>query len=105
MGTEGGIAISCVLGMVGAGFAVAGRPLTGAWLMLAGAAGVMVSAYAYVLLLPVVMGPAFEPYLSLGLLPIRFWRAVELFPVPPLLVGAALAFLVRSRSRIQPASC
>lgn len=26
MGTEGGIAISCVLGMVGAGFAVAGRP-------------------------------------------------------------------------------
>lgn len=97
--TEGGAAISCVLGMIGAGLVIAGRLRTGAWLMLAGAMGVVASAYTYILLQPVAMGPAFEPYLSPGLLPARPWHVQALFPVPPLLVGAALAFLARSRSR------
>lgn len=46
--TEGGAAISCVLGMIGAGLVIAGRLRTGAWLMLAGAVGVVASAYTYI---------------------------------------------------------
>ncbi len=98
-GTEGAAAVFCLLGIAGAGFAIANRPRTGAWLMLAGAVGVVASAYAYILLQPVAMGPAFEPYLSPGLLPVRQWHVQALFPVPPLLVGAALAFLDLRRSR------
>lgn len=71
MGTEGGIAIACVFGMVGAGFAIAGRAQAGAWLMLAAAVDVLASAYTYISLQPVAMGPALEPYLSPGLLPVR----------------------------------
>jgi hypothetical protein len=67
--------------------------------MLADALGVVASAYAYILLQPVAMGPAFEPYLSPGLLPVRQWHVQALFPSPPLLVGAALAFLAHRRSR------
>ena len=67
--------------------------------MLAGAVGVVASAYAYILLQPVAMGPVFEPYLSPGFLPVRHWHVQALFPVPPLLVGTALAFLDRRRSR------
>lgn len=93
---EGGAAISCILGLIGAGFAIANRSRTGAWLMLTGAAGVLASAYAYILLQPVAMGPAFEPYLSPGLLPLRPWHVQALFPVSPLLIGATLAFLARS---------
>jgi hypothetical protein len=68
-------------------------------MMLADALGVVASAYAYILLQPVAMGPAFEPYLSPGLLPVRQWHVQALFPFPPLLVGAALAFLAHRRSR------
>lgn len=85
--------------MIGAGLVIAGRLRTGAWLMLAGAVGVVASAYTYILLQPVAMGPAFEPYLSPVLLPARLWHVQALFPIPPLLVGATLAFLARSRSR------
>lgn len=92
-GTEGAAAVFCLLGIAGAGFAIARRPRTGAWLVLVGAVGATASAYAYILLQPVAMGPAFEPYLSPGLLPVRRWHALALFPVPPLLLGAALAFL------------
>jgi hypothetical protein len=98
MGTGAGIAASCGLGITGAGFAIAGRPRTGAWLMLAGAAGVVASAYAYILLQPLAMGPAFEPYLSPGLFPDSFWHALHLFPVLPLFIGAVLAFLARRRA-------
>ncbi len=80
-------------------FAIANRPLTGAWLMLAGAVGMVASAYAYVLLQPVAMGPAFEPYLSPGLLPVRQWHVQALFPVPPLVLATVLAFLDLRRSR------
>jgi hypothetical protein len=68
-------------------------------MMLADALDVVASAYAYILLQPVAMGPAFEPYLSPGLLPVRQWHVQALFPLPPLLVGAALAFLAHRRSR------
>ena len=67
--------------------------------MLSGAVDVLASAYAYIVLQPVAMGPAFEPYLSPGLIPIRQWHVQVLFPVLPLLVGAALAFLAHHRSR------
>ena len=46
MAQGGGTVVSCVLGMAGAGFAIAGsRPLTAMWLMPAG-----VAAFAYVYL-------------------------------------------------------
>ncbi len=67
--------------------------------MLAAAVGVLASAYTYISLQPVAMGPVFEPYLSPGLLPVRQWHLQALFPVPPLLAGAALAFLAHKRSR------
>ena len=67
--------------------------------MLSGAVDVLASAYAYIVLQPVAMGPAFEPYLSPGLLPVRQWHLQGLFPVPPRLVGEALAFLAHKRSR------
>jgi hypothetical protein len=67
--------------------------------MLSAAVGVIVSTYAYILLQPVAMGPAFESYLSPGLLPVRPWHVQALFPVLPLLVGAALAYLAHRLSR------
>jgi hypothetical protein len=67
--------------------------------MLSGAVDVLASAYAYIVLQPVAMGPAFEPYLSPGLLPVRQWHLQALFPIPSLLVGMVLAFLARRRSR------
>ena len=67
--------------------------------MLPGAVCVLASAYAYIVLQPVAMGPAFEPYLSPGLLPVRQWHLQALFPIPSLLVGMVLAFLARRRSR------
>jgi hypothetical protein len=67
--------------------------------MLTGAVGMLASAHAYMVLQPVAMGPAFEPYLSPGLLPVRQWHLQALFPIPPLLVGMVLAFLARRRSR------
>jgi len=105
MSTEGSAAIFCLLGIAGAFFAIADQAQTGVWLMLAGAVGVVASAYAYILLQPVAMGAAFEPYNSPGLLPVGQWHVQALFPVLPLLIGAALAFLARRRSRSQPASC
>ncbi len=68
-------------------------------MMLAAAVGMLASAYVYIVLQPVAMGPAFEPYLSPGLLPVGQWHLQALFAVPPLLVGAALAFLAHKRSR------
>lgn len=47
-GTEGAAAVLCLLGIAGAGFAIARRHRTGAWLMPAGAAGVVAPAYAYI---------------------------------------------------------
>ena len=67
--------------------------------MLSGAVDVLASAYAYIVLQPVAMGPTFEPYLSPGLLPVRQWHLQALFPIPSLLVGMVLAFLARRRSR------
>jgi hypothetical protein len=96
-GTELGIAVSCALGVAGAGFALAGRRYVAAYLMLVGAVGVCASTEVYVLLQPAATGPAFEPYLSPGLVPDSAWHAVQLFPVPLLLVGAALASLARER--------
>lgn len=93
-GLEGGTATISVAGMAGAGFTIAGRLRAAALLMLVGAAGVAVAAVAYDLLLPIAMGPAFEPYNSPG----ARWYASNLFPVPPLLVGAALAFFARNRA-------
>ena len=81
------------------GFAIANRPRIGPWLVLAVAAGVVASAYTYILLQPVAMRPAFQPYLSPGLIPVGQWHVQVLFPVLPLLVGAALAFLARHCSR------
>ena len=56
----------------------------------------MVCATAYVLLQPVAMGPAFEPYLSPGLIPDSTWHVQALFSVPFLLIGALLAALSHS---------
>ena len=67
--------------------------------MLSGAVGVLASAYVYIVLQPVAMGPAFEPCLSPRLLPVRQWHLQALFPIPSLLVGMVLAFLARRRSR------
>lgn len=58
--------------------------------------GMLGCAKAYVLLQPVVMGPAFEPYLSPGLVPDSMWHVREFFPVPFLLVGAVLALFSRN---------
>ena len=100
-GTEAGIVISCALGLAGGGFALAKKTRAAAYLMLAGTAGVVLAAAAYVLLQPVAMGPAFEPYLSPGFLPVTGWHAITLFPVPFLLVGTTLALLSR---RVAPPS-
>ena len=42
--------------------------------------GMLGCAKAYVLLQPVVMGPAFEPYLSSDLVPDSMWHVREFFP-------------------------
>ena len=57
----------------------------------------MVSVAAYVLRLPVAMGPVFEPYLSPSFVPDTGWYVRNLFSVPLLLIGAALAFLASDR--------
>ena len=83
-------------------------------LMLIGATGVAASTADYPLLLSVIMAPVGrrrsggagreatgEPvdYPDAG------YDIVSLAPTVALLVGAALAFLARSRSRRQPTSC
>ncbi len=100
-GTEAGIVISCALGVAGGGFALAKKTRAAAYLMLAGAVGVVLAAAAYVLLQPAAMGPAFEPYLSPGFLTVTGWHASTLFPVPFLLVGMMLALLSQ---RVAPSS-
>jgi len=99
IGVGAGMAVSGGLGTTGAIFAISGRSRTGTWLMLAGAAGVVACVYAYILLQPVAMGPAFEPYLSPGLFPNSVWHAQHLFSVPLLFIEAALAFLTHRRAK------
>ena len=47
-GTSVGSLISCGRGVAGAGFAIGGRPRIGAWLMVTGAAGALVSSAEYI---------------------------------------------------------
>jgi hypothetical protein len=96
IGTEGLAVASCILGVTGSGFVLAGRPRPAVLFLLAGAVGVTVAAVIFGLLWsstqpPDVRSAAPSPFAELGFY-LRW-----LFPAPFLLVGAALASLVRNR--------
>ncbi len=96
LGTEGVTLICGMLGMVGAGLAVAGRLRAGALLMVVSAAGVAGAVAAYAYLMPVVTRPMAE-YLgesAVGMYPTVVYY-VWLVPVPLLLVAATLTFFAR----------
>ncbi len=98
LGSEGATLICGMLGMVGAGLAVAGRLRAGALLMAASAVGVAGAVAAYAYLIPVVTRPMAE-YLgesAVGMYPTVVYY-VWLVPVPLLLVASALAFFARRR--------
>ena len=96
LGTYGAVAISCVLGVVGAGLVVGGRLRAGALFMLVGVAVVPIAMVAYGLLQPLTQPPDVQAVLPTFPTYIGFY-VLWLFPVPPLLVGAALAFFARQR--------
>ncbi len=102
--SDGAVAIFCILGATGAGLVLTGRRArAGILLMPLGAAGVTVTAVAYGLL-PLTQPSAVQA--ALGVFPTDLgFYVVWLFPILPLLVGAALAFLARRRSSSQPTSC
>ena len=75
-----GIALFCLVGLAGAGYALWRRHRTATYLMMVGAMEMLGYAKAYVLLQPVAMGPAFEPYLSPGLVADSMWHVREFFP-------------------------
>jgi len=88
------MAIFCILGAVGAGFAILHRLRGGVLLMLVGAAGVAVAAAFYGLLWPLTQ----PPDVAASLFTTFSFYLVWLFPVPFLLVGAVLAFFARCRT-------
>ena len=88
---NGAMAIFCILGAVGAGFAILGRLRSGVLLMLVGASGVAVAAVVYGLLWPLTQPPDVPASLFTTLSFYLVW----LFPVPFLLIGAVLAFFAR----------
>jgi hypothetical protein len=96
IGTEGLAIASCIPGVVGSGFVLAGRLRLAVRLLLAGAVGVAVAAVVFGLLRsstqpPDVRSAAPSPFAGFDFY-LRW-----LFPVPLLLVGAVLASLVRNR--------
>jgi hypothetical protein len=109
-GSKGAAVIFSILGMVGVGLILAGMSLkAGVLLMLIGATGVAASTADYPLLLSVIMAPVGSAGREATGEPVDYPEAgydiVSLAPTVALLVGAALAFLARSRSRRQPTSC
>jgi hypothetical protein len=106
IGSEGAAVIFSTLGMVGVGLIRAGMRLkAGALLMLIGATGVAASTADYPLLLSVIMAPLVEATVDPVDYPDPRLRHRLARPTVALLVGAALAFLARGRSRRQPPSC
>lgn len=98
IGADGTAAISCVLGAVGPGFIIGGRLRAGALIMLIGAAGVTIAAVVYGLLQPLTQPPDVQAVLPTFPTNIGFY-VLWLFPVPSLIVGAALAFLSHRRTQ------
>ena len=98
--------IFSILGMVGVGLIRAGISLkAGALLMLIGATGVAASTAEYALMLSIIMASVVEATGEPGDYPDAGYDIASLAPTVALLVGAALAFLARGRSRRQPPSC
>lgn len=98
---NGAVAIFCLLGAVGASFAIffLDRLRSGVLLMLIGAAGVAVAAAVYGLLWPLTQPPDVQA-LEGSLFATYSFYLVWLFPVPFLLVGALLAFYARRRAAV-----
>jgi hypothetical protein len=97
--SNGLILLSCVLGLVGALFAGRGRSGVGAALFIANLVGIAAAVVLFVILLEAIMSPIQEIDPSTATSPDEFFYIASLAPVPLLLVAAALAFLVRGRSR------